>query len=281
MEQLFIAGIVLYNPDIERLKENIRSIYSQVPKIVLVDNGSDNVSDVNSFFNDDSRILLIELEDNQGIAAAQNIICQYAYDNGYAWAITLDQDSVSPPNLVSEYSKYVNDSSLGMLCPQIFDINCGYIDYINDGDETTEVIDCIASASAIRISAWKRIGGFFTPMFIDKVDFEIAYNLRAYNYKILRVNTIVLKHEIGHSFIRHFLFKDRRIFNHNHIRVYYMVRNTFVMIRRYGLERRWLSGLLVTLWAILFYEQDKKRKLWFYLKGLNDGIKGKLGKIQI
>lgn len=281
MEKLFIAGIVLYNPSIPRLKENVDSIYSQVSKLLLIDNGSDNYGEIYALYRDFPNIVLCRFNENKGIATAQNKICQYANEQGYKWAITLDQDSVCPQNLVSEYSNYVNDDKVGMLCPRIYDINCGYVDVISNEDTTTEVKDCLASASAIRISAWTHIGGFFEPMFIDKVDFEIAYNLRAHDYKILRVNKVILKHEIGHSVVRHFLFKDRRVFNHNYIRVYYMVRNTFVMIRRYGMERRWLSGLLVDFWSILFYEHDRKRKLRFFLKGLIDGFNGKLGRLQL
>lgn len=281
MDKLFVAGIVLYNPDIEKLKENIRAIYKQVPQVILVDNGSSNVSMIRQLDGTFPNVSIEFLSENFGIAYAQNKICQYANEQGYKWAITLDQDSVCPQNLVSEYSNYVNDDKVGMLCPRIYDINCGYVDVISNEDATTEVKDCLASASAIRISAWTHIGGFFEPMFIDKVDFEIAYNLRAHDYKILRVNKVILKHEIGHSVVRHFLFKDRRVFNHNYIRVYYMVRNTFVMIRRYGMERRWLSGLLVDFWSILFYERDRKRKLRFFLKGLIDGLNGKLGRMQL
>ena len=39
----YIAGIVLYNPDLGRLKENIESICKQVDKVILIDNGSDNI----------------------------------------------------------------------------------------------------------------------------------------------------------------------------------------------------------------------------------------------
>ena len=40
------AGIVLYNPDIERLSDNIDSVISQVEKIYLVDNGSKNINKI-------------------------------------------------------------------------------------------------------------------------------------------------------------------------------------------------------------------------------------------
>ena len=38
----FLAIIVTYNPDVERLEENIKAIATQVDKVVIVDNGSDD-----------------------------------------------------------------------------------------------------------------------------------------------------------------------------------------------------------------------------------------------
>ncbi len=35
----FAAGIVSYNPDIKRFKENIDSILSQVDKLIIIENG--------------------------------------------------------------------------------------------------------------------------------------------------------------------------------------------------------------------------------------------------
>ena len=38
--KVFAAGIVSYNPDIKRFKENIDSILSQVDKLIIIENGS-------------------------------------------------------------------------------------------------------------------------------------------------------------------------------------------------------------------------------------------------
>ena len=46
---MIIAGIVLYNPDICRLKENISAIRPQVDKIVLIENGSSDLAYLDSF----------------------------------------------------------------------------------------------------------------------------------------------------------------------------------------------------------------------------------------
>lgn len=276
-----IAGIVTFNPDIERLKQNVDSIYIQVSVLVIVDNGSENINEIEKLCHDYKNIVVISLNENKGIACAQNEICKYAEDHGYEWAITLDQDSISPDNLVEEYNKYVDKPNVGMLCPRIIDVNVGDIDVFDDKCPTIAVNDCLASASAINIKAWREVGGFYEPMFIDKVDFDICFSLREHGYFIYRINTLKLLHEVGHSVTRKLLLKTVRVFNHSHIRIYYMIRNSFIMMRRHGYEFRWLKGIISQFLTVSLFEQDKKRKLNYWTKGLLDGIRKKEGKLQV
>ena len=46
IEMKVLAGITLYNPNIDRLKENIDAIYSQVAEVVCVDNESDDFKQI-------------------------------------------------------------------------------------------------------------------------------------------------------------------------------------------------------------------------------------------
>ena len=62
MKDLTAAGIVLYNPDINRMNENINNIINQVDYVILVDNGSKNKPDIEdaiqqSFHNSDKLII--------------------------------------------------------------------------------------------------------------------------------------------------------------------------------------------------------------------------------
>lgn len=274
-----IAGIVTYNPDIERLKLNVDAIYNQVERLIIVDNGSYNKNEIKQFCENWDNIVILLLDDNYGIALAQNKICNYAKDNGYEWVIILDQDSICPDNIVEEYTKYSGHKDVGILCPKIFDINYGYTEKYYSTNDTDVVSDCLASASAIRISVWYNIGGFYEPMFIDKVDFDYCFQLHTNGYKVLRVNTVELQHEVGHSVKKRFLFKNRAVFNHSPIRYYYMTRNSFIMIRRNGFLVRWISGIVINLYAVLMYESNKNKKLKYIMLGLYHGIIGKEGKL--
>lgn len=69
-----VAGIVLYNPNIKRLLKNIESVYPQVEKIIVFDNGSDNYGKVVKYLQKFSNIIKISSSVNKGIAHALNEI---------------------------------------------------------------------------------------------------------------------------------------------------------------------------------------------------------------
>lgn len=273
-----LAGIVLYNPEIERLKQNVQAILPQVNRLVLVDNGSRNIDNVRALYEQTDKIVVIEFEENIGVAAAQNRICQYAKDNESEWAIILDQDSICPSNIVSEYQKLVNCKDVGMICPKVIDRNFGEITYGIDHTGVEEVEQCIASASAIRISAWQVVGGFYEPLFIDSVDFDICWSLREHGYKILRNNDVKLLHEVGHSRIVHFAGKPRQIFNHSPLRYYYMIRNGFITGRRHHRLLRNLRASVRLIYQINRYESNRYEKNKMLFIGFFHGFIGKTGK---
>lgn len=81
----YIAGIVLYNPDLGRLKENIESICKQVDKVILIDNGSDNIREIEDLIKEYLNCILLKNGENMGIAYALNQILKYAYENDVKW----------------------------------------------------------------------------------------------------------------------------------------------------------------------------------------------------
>ena len=75
--KVFAAGIVSYNPDIKRFKENIDSILSQVDKLIIIENGSKDSEEIIKIIKsyDENRIKLVVNSKNMGIAKALNQIC--------------------------------------------------------------------------------------------------------------------------------------------------------------------------------------------------------------
>lgn len=86
------AGIVSYNPELKRLKENISVIQNQISAVVVFDNGSDNIDEIRNLISELTNVEFIRSEKNLGIAGALNRLMQWGNDKGYDWMLSLDQD---------------------------------------------------------------------------------------------------------------------------------------------------------------------------------------------
>lgn len=274
-----LAGIVLYNPDLVRLQENITAIYNQVDKVYLFDNGSDNICETKELLNDFPRVLLIESLENIGIAAALNRLVSTAKKDGINWLLTLDQDSIVPVNIISEYKKYVNVERLGMICCKILDRNFGEKKQEKEHATGVEEVElCITSASAINVYAWEEVGGYCEDMFIDGVDFDICLSLKEYGYKVLRINDVELLHEVGHGRKVSLFWKEELIFNHNPLRCYYMIRNNVLLGNRHNQLLRQLGLAIKRILLINIYEKNRWCKNIMMFIGLWHAIIGRYGK---
>lgn len=274
MSNPIIAGVVTYNPEIPLLQKNLSALLELVDQVILVDNCSVNLNDIKLVVEYVDRITLIENHSNMGIACALNEIMEKAIDHGYSWVLTMDQDSIAPDNLISEYEKYL-DSSVGILCPIIYDRNKKQKPMIHLG--THEIRECITSGSLVNVSAWQKVNGFDEKMFIDGVDFDFCERLRKAGYRILEVGTIILSHAIGNITMRKFLFWDVSVKNHSAFRKYYIARNTIYLAKKNGNVVRLVKSYLQVvkqIAVVTLYEQDKKQKLTAICKGMIEGIKG-------
>ena len=261
-----LAGIVLFNADAIRLQENLNSILPQVDRVAVFDNGGE-IPPL-----DEKIVYLSQMRDNVGIAKALNVLTEYAEMNGYDWILTLDQDSVCPEGLIKAYKRYWDDNRIGIICPNIVDRNYGSMEYDQTREPIQEIDACITSASLMRVSAWRAVGGFWEELFIDLVDMDICWAMRAKGYKVMRVGEVSLYHEIGQSFIGYLFGKKVVVFNHPPFRVYYMTRNTIAVARRH---KCWMKGVRWNIKRALIinkYESDRLRKNWMIIKGVIDGI---------
>lgn len=266
-----LAGIVLYNPELTRLRENIKAIYHQVDKLILIDNGCKSQDFLSVIDEDDVHI--ISLKKNRGIATALNTILQYALDNDYDWALTLDQDSVSPPGLIDAYKNVIHQhDDLGMVCCKIRDRN-----FVMKREEAVPQIDgyvdqCITSASMVFVKAWQEVGGFDDAMFIDSVDFDFCLLLRKSGWKIFRTYKVELLHELGNSEVIHICGKEYTCSHYPPFRHYYISRNLIYEGRKHHKLGKNLRVWVRHLYTTLVYENQKRVKLKRILCGLVDGV---------
>jgi len=269
------AGIILYNPELSRLSDSIKSILPQVTELIIVDNNSVNIQVVIQEWPESDVIHYILNDTNYGIARALNQICIWANDKSYDWILTLDQDSICEQELIQKYSIHVQDDAIGIVCPRIAYEN------ITEKKKTVPEIDyidaCMTSASLTNIKAWDIVGGFDEWMFIDYVDNDFCMRLKLSGYKVLRVNNTRLNHMLGNS-------KEISIFNlfkihtsnHNPLRNYYFVRNNVYYIRKYrhnvSLTKEFSKLIYIEFRKIVF-EKQRIKNIKTMIKGLIEGFR--------
>lgn len=264
------ACIITYNPEIIRLKKNINAIRDQVKELIVIDNNSDNISDIEEICKLYNTIL-IKNDYNAGIAKALNQAVDWADQNGYTWVLTLDQDSICSRQIVQIYKKYIDLPKIGIITCRIKDINSGSVSEKNK--RRVYFIDkCITSGSFTNISAVKEVGGFDESFFIDMVDDDICYSLAEKGYRILRVNHIGLYHEIGKSKMYSIGPIKFEVTNHNSKRKYTITRNSIYLLKKHNLNPAIVYFVVFKrVFTVLLFERDKAEKVKAILNGIIDG----------
>lgn len=270
-----VAIIVTYNPDIDRLKNNLSAIVKQVDDVLIIDNDSTNIQDIQKLRQAFSYSITANKQ-NCGIARALNQGLEYATKNGFEYALTLDQDSICTKGMVEELKQgFFKNDNIAIIGPEINDLNKGL--EIHALDEFIYVNSLITSGSMCDVTKLNLVGGFDERMFIDCVDFEICWRLRMNGYLIAKNKKVILNHAIGKRTKKRFIYRDVYVLNHNATRVYYMARNRIYILKKYrGLQGVSLSKELFgffrrCVWIIL-YEDNKLNKMISTAKGIKDGI---------
>ena len=84
-----VSIIVLYDPNLNRLKRLLKSITSQVKVTYVIVNSALN-NDIQRLINSFSNIKLFPLNENMGLAYAQNIGIQVAIEDHFKFAVLFD-----------------------------------------------------------------------------------------------------------------------------------------------------------------------------------------------
>lgn len=276
MEKI-LAGIVLYNPNIKRLKENVTHISKQVDKLILINNGSHNTNEIECYVKTVNECIYVDLRENKGIAAALNSIVREAKAFNIKWVLTLDQDTVCCDNLIDNYRCYLDNKRIGQISSIYIDRNFSDDKMISTFDGLREVRWCITSGALLNIAAWEAVGGFDEKLFIDEVDYDICLSMREKGYCIYQAGFIGFIHEIGEGKIVQIGPLVMKTWNHSPFRRYYGTRNAIIVARKHkelNIIRAFL-GAIKHMLIIFMLEDNKRRKLYAGIKGLCDGVRWK------
>lgn len=273
------ALIVSFNPNIELLQENISAIVNQVLTVVVVDNGSNNIHDVEKLIQNYG-VSLITLEKNLGIAAALNKGMEFLREKNFDWVLTLDQDSVVPKDIIKNLTntKEFEMKNIGLLAADFIDSAVGEIKSDRSGVAGYSK-RVITSGSLTNVNVWNIIGGFDEQLFIDAVDHDFNQRIIQMGYDIFQINDVQIQHTLGQSMknnnnvlaqIVGFFGVHRS--EHSATRLYYIYRNEIIFIKRYSKKKaydylRLIAGMR---WLIIVSHPIKQTKA--ALKGIKDGI---------
>ena len=284
--QSVCAVIVTYHPSAKML-ESMSNVLAQVQGLVVVDNGS----------NDDelgplrvaSQTLgfqLIENGENLGIAEALNQGVCWAKSRGYPWVILFDQDSGITDGFIDQmlasWKSHPDRERVGSIHPRYVDPETGIETVVPRASDDSPVLPMTSGAL---MPAWifDRIGWFATEYFIDFVDWEYCFRMRAAGYLIADSRQATLLHAPGNPATTTILGYTFHPSHHSAMRRYYISRNCIVFYRKYFYSfPRWvLSGVYGQLKDTIvsfIAEEDRARKFRSFLLGTWDGLTGRMGK---
>ncbi len=280
--------IVTYNPNIEHLTKLVNLLIFQNVDVVIVDNKSNNFSEFGSL----KLRKLIILEDNLGIAKAQNKGIEYAIQQNAEYIVFFDQDSTICDNFISDlmfdYRELENNGvKVGSIGPRFMDERFSFfypsINYNNGKRErvdTENIIEptkstlLISSGSLVSISTLLSVGLMRENYFIDYVDTEWCFRAESKGYSNYISSRAVMKHAVGDNMIENRFFKTPI---HSPFRRYYITRNAFYMLKEphipKGVAFRQIIVNFVQQMIIIFHEKSKKSYVISFFSGIRDGLK--------
>ena len=252
-----------------------------VNRVVVVDDASPCTYD--KTFRDLVSLADIDMrrfQDNQGIARSLNVGLQLANEVEARWLLTLDQDTQLPHSyvdtLVADATRVKGEGiRAGVIAPREISDRAGKITYpeslVDGWLATAEVLQ---SGALWSVDALNNIGGFDEDFGMDAVDAAACLALREMGYRVLLSTNCTFEHEWGNGSRLNVLGRSVAITGHPPARRATIVRNRIRLMPREFRESpiqgfRSLRRLVVGTGLALTVEDDRRRKFWAVLQGLN------------
>jgi rhamnosyltransferase len=277
----------------------IEAILPQVDRVFIVDNGSGGETQValrDIEVSHPEHVEVIRNGENLGIAAALNIGIRRAFEQGHAWILTLDHDSVAAPDMVENlFRTYdeVAESNPGILSPTHIDGSTGrkyrypvfgrfLFRHVTPTDHPLSCSFCIGSGSLIPKRVFETAGLFLEEYFVYAVDTEFCRRVLRHGYSIFISEKATLVHREGGGRKADLGIVQLRTPDWSAGSLYYIFRNVIHDIRTNPVfswrvhEGLFLARALITL--LLANPPDRKTRWAAVRRGISEGIKGRLGK---
>jgi rhamnosyltransferase len=278
--------IVTYHPAVAMI-ENIRNDLTQVQGLVVVDNGSD--PDELDPLRQASQTLgfhLIENGENLGIAEALNQGVAWARTQGYPWVVLFDQDSSITDGFIDQmfaaWGIHSDCERVASIHPRYVDPKTGIeldVPRASDGSP----IFPMTSGTLMPVWIFDKIGWFASDYFVDVVDWEYCFRLRAAGFLVADSRQAKLLHSPGNPTRTTILGRTVQHSRHNTMRRYYISRNCVAFYRKYlfsfpGWVLRAVYRQLRETVVCLIADENRGCQFRSFLFGTWDGLTGRMGK---
>ena len=265
------AVVVTYNCDVSDFKKSLDSYKNFVDCVYICDNSDNTHLNV---LQSESNIAYISMNGNNGIAAALNMGCKRAWEQGYKWILTMDQDSRFLTSIDSYIQSCNNaaNTNVALFCPEY-----RFHDEIR-GEETIiaehYVKKSIQSGCLLNLGTFVKLGCFTEKYFIDYVDYEYCRRLLKAGYTLKKIPTVILAHKRGSLCTRNIFGKKYTFAFSSPVRVYYQTRNSLDYYLKYHDFNDMFSRFLILSRTILF-EYDRLSKIKAIYWGVLDYLRGR------
>lgn len=289
--------IVTFNPDIIILKRQLHSV-SLFSSVILIDNFSKNIKEIESIINEiPNKINVHKLDDNYGLAYAQNKGINLAKSINSSHVIFFDQDSFlseqSFLNLIEAEKKLLSEGlnigAVGPVCfdpgnKEIYPITIYYGPFISrkylNNQDICEASFIIASGSLIRMQVLHETGYMMNDLFIDYIDVEWCFRAQSLGFKLYVTGAAKLEHIIGDSRKR---FLGRTISMHSAVRRYYLTRNCIKILSLkyipFGYKIRETFLFAARILAFFYFSNERSTYSKLMVRAFSDAFRGNFGKI--
>lgn len=274
------AGIITYNPTLTDVSTCLEALCNQVERVIIVDNASKNIKSLQEVVSKYTNVTLVKNSQNIGFAKALTQVFEWAKSQGFNWVLTLNDDSVVPSNMISEYKKILENqgslvnqknaknSKIAIVCSLLKNRLDGTILHSKCHED-----ECITSGSLTSVEAWAKIGGFDEWLEIDGVDFDFSRRLVRAGWKIVECQNVIMEHQIGKARSINLIIKHPIVWNHNANRKYYIARNMQVVDYKMGTYSyvKSLRAVVRDMIFVALWEKNKLAKIRAMIRGFKDG----------
>jgi rhamnosyltransferase len=288
---------VSFNPDLDVLGRQLAQLPAGSLKVV-VDNASSPAlrEGLRSMAQGREDLVLAENPENLGLAAALNqgvdLVARHRHECEFV--LLLDQDTETREGdvemLLGVFEALRKDhSDLGAVGPRLVDESTGLEHGFHQiagwrwtrrfpSDNVPLRIDNLnGSGLLMTVALYRQLGGMREDFFIDHVDTEWAFRLRAAGRTLYGVPGVSFRHRMGERGIRFWMFGWRVWPYRAPARHYYLFRNSMTLLRAPGVPSVWKAWapvkLAATFMVHLLFDRARAAQARQMLRGIREGLR--------